>query len=411
MKKVIRFLRSMQFGMILLGLIMALSLAGSLIPQQEAAMFYVRKYGSQTAMTMMALGATDIFHTWVFYGLLILLSLNLVFCSILRFPRTRQAAQRLFAEAERTGTQHQLTGDQLSRLRTCLEGRRYRTRAVDGGTVYYRNMPGFYGSFLTHLSILCILLFGSLVLMTPTVQDLTVMPGDSLTLEDGTKVFCESFHIENEQGNLDYASVLEVSSADGARIRRQEIRVNEPMRFGPYKIYQQTYGTAGRIRIHNTENDTEDLFYLTEACFLSIDGRNGIYFEALYPGYVVDEAGNYTLVTNTSGSYPDPVYQIQSISDGMSTSILAFPDESLTIGGIVFTFLSPAEYPGLRIKHVSTWMFAGLYASFALMVLALYLCFFMIPVCVTLREDGYAISSPKPQQGLELDIRVLMENS
>ena len=53
--------------------------------------------------------------------------------------------------------------------------------------------------------------------------------------------------------------------------------------------------------------------FLTDPCFLSIDGRNGVYFQALYPGFIREEDGNYTLVTSTASSYEDPVYSIQSI--------------------------------------------------------------------------------------------------
>ena len=100
MKKVLSFFRSMTFGMILLVIVMALSLAGSLIPQQEAAMTYVNAYGSQTAMLLLGLGFTDIFHTWYFYTLEILLCLNLLLCSILRFPKTRKAGERLKRRAQ-----------------------------------------------------------------------------------------------------------------------------------------------------------------------------------------------------------------------------------------------------------------------------------------------------------------------
>ena len=108
--------------------------------------------------------------------------------------------------------------------------------------------------------------------------------------------------------------------------------------------------------------------------------------------------GNYTLVTNTSGSYPDPVYRIQTIAEGMSTSVLAFPDETLSLGEIDFTFLLPAEYPGLRIKHVSSVFYGALYFGFGLMIAALYLCFFMVPAAVSVREDGYSVVSPKEVQ-------------
>ncbi|MBQ6382347.1 MAG: cytochrome c biogenesis protein ResB [Clostridia bacterium] len=408
MKKVFRFFRSMTFGMILLIIVMLLSLAGSLIPQQDSTMRYVRAYGTQTAQIMTAAGVTDIFHTWYFYALEILLCLNLTLCSIVRFPKTRRAGREWLARAEAAEADRPLTAEQREKLLAWLTARHYRAREDADGKTFSRNTAGFYGSFLTHLSILLILLFGSLVLMTPSVQDLTVMPGGTLTLEDGTTVTCESFHIQDDTGKLDYASVLLAGSADGRHQKRQEIRVNEPLRFGEYKIYQQTYGTAGRVGITNHTNGAEEILFLTDPCFLSIDGQNGVYFDALYPGFIQDAEGNYTLMTSTSGSYEHPVYAVRSIADGMSTSVLAFPDEEIRLGDISFTFLAPAEYPGLRIKRVSSWLFGGLYFSFGLMVAALYLCFFAVPVYVRVRENGCAVLSPKNQQGLLLELEALM---
>lgn len=398
MRRSLRFFRSMRFGMILLVLVMVLSVVGSLIPQKEQAMTYVRAYGAEKATLLMALGWNDLFHTWYFLALEGLLCINLLLCSILRFPRTVHAGEQLMKTAEDSSTETPCDSAQLQRMKEFLLSHGFRKRNAATGEVYTRHFLGFYGSFLTHLSILWVLLFGSLVLMTPQTEDLTVMPGESLVLSDGTRILCESFHIEDGQGKLDYASTLHAISADGKQEKIQEIRVNEPMRFGNYKVYQQTYGTAGRVRIVNHATETEDTLFLTESCFLSIDGQNGVYFEALYPGFVQDDDGNYTLVTNTSGSYPDPVYRIQTIAEGMSTSVLAFPDETLSLGEIDFTFLLPAEYPGLRIKHVSSVFYGALYFGFGLMIAALYLCFFMVPAAVSVREDGYSVVSPKEVQ-------------
>ena len=54
MKKVIGFVRSMKFGMILLVLVIACSVAGSLIVQQGEAMDYVRRYPHQKAMQVLS---------------------------------------------------------------------------------------------------------------------------------------------------------------------------------------------------------------------------------------------------------------------------------------------------------------------------------------------------------------------
>ena len=395
----------MTFGMIVLAVVIALSLAGSLIPQQEAAMKYVNAYGASPAALLIALGLTDVFHAWYFYALEILLCLNLTLCSLLRFGRIRKAGERLRKEAEAAAPdQPVLSEDEYQRITAHLSRHGFSRTETESGAVYTKHFIGFYGSFLTHLSILLVLLFGSLALITPQVTDQTVMPGETLTLSDGVTLTCDSFHIQDETGRLDYASVLTAASADGKQTKTQEIRVNEPMRFGEYKIYQQTYGTAGRIRITNAANGAEEIQYLTEPCFLSIDQRNGIYFEALYPGYFRDEDGNFTLITSTDRSYPDPVYRIQSITDGMSAAVLAFPDEEIHMGDITFRFLSPTEYPGLRIKHVSSWIFSSLYFSFGLMVIALYLCFFAVPVAVKLSKEGYAIRSPKEQEGQRIGL-------
>ncbi len=405
MKKVFSFLRSMRFGMILLVLVMLCSLAGSLIPQGEQDMTYVRSYGASAAVTLKTLGLTDIFHAWYFILLEILLCGNLILCSILRFPAARRAFAGLKEQTRTAEPDQPLAAGQAEHVREVLRRNRFR----QDGSLWHKNGAGVYGSFLVHLSILVILLFGSLVLMTPQVQDRTVMPGESLTLEDGTVITCLSFHIEDETGRLDYASRLRAAAPDGREVKEQEIRVNEPLRFRGYKIYQQTYGTAGRVQIRNSDNGAEEIMYLMEPCFLSIDGRNGVYYRALYPGFLQEEDGSYTLITSTSSGYADPVYDVQSIVDGSAASVLVFPGETLQIGEHSFTFLDPAEYPGLRIKRLSPVLYGCLYFGFALMVAALYLCFFATPVCVRVEEDGYAIRSPKSQEGLLISLQAALQ--
>ena len=390
----------MRFGMILLSGMIACSLAGSLISQGESAMTYVQAYGATTAKLFIDLGFTDIFHTWYFYTLEILLCGNLILCSIIRFPKTRKVFREMKQKARETETTESIRPGQEEKIRQALK----RSGFHQEGEVWSKNGIGAYGSFLTHVSILVILGFGSLVLMTPKITDRTVMPGESIRLEDGMTVTCLSFHIEDADGKLDYASLLRAESADGQERREQEIRVNEPMRIGGTKIYQQTYGTAGQVLIHNDTNDAEETVWLTEPCFLSIDSRNGVYFQALYPGFIREEDGSYTLITSSSMGYSDPVYSVQSISDGASASVLAFPGETMQIGTVRFTFLDPTEYPGLRIKQVSTALYAGLYFGFGLMIAALYLCFFLAPVCVRVNEEGYGILSPKQQEGLRIRI-------
>ena len=406
-KKLINFLRSMTFGMILLGLILLCSFPGSVIAQGNPPDWYVQTYPDWHGV-ILKLGLDDVFGSWYFITLLALLCLNLTLCSLIRVRNVVKASKKASASAAARKTKVFLTEEGTAQLRKLLEDRHYKKETFGQTSVYSKNAIGWYGSFLTHLAILLTLLFGAAALYLPKVTDQTCFPGERLTMEDGTAIAVESFRIENEEGKLDYASIIEILLPNGKRSGQQRISVNHPLSFGGYKVYQQTYGTAGAVTVRNTETGGEDRFVLNEMCFLSLDSVNGIWFEALYPGYIRDESGNFTLITQTSGSYEDPVYQVLLASQGVYTPVMVFPGETLSVGGVDFTFEEPVEYPGLRIKRTPEAVNTLLFAAFGLMILGLWFCFFQTPAIVAVREEGYTVAGPKPQ-GLELELAALLE--
>ena len=405
--KVMKFLRSMTFGMILLGLILLCSFPGSVIAQGNSPDWYVQTYPDWHGV-ILKLGLDDVFGSWYFITLLALLCLNLILCSLIRIRNVRKMSQNAAASAAARKTKVFLPPEGTAQLREYLESQHCKKNVFGETTVYSRNAIGWYGSFVTHLAILMTVLFGAAALYLPKVTDQTCFPGEQLRMEDGTVIAVESFRIENAEGKLDYASKIEICLPDGRNSGLNQIRVNHPLSFGGYKVYQQTYGTAGAVTVRNTQTGGEDSFILNEMCFLSLDSVNGIWFEALYPGYIRDENGNFTLITQTSGSYEDPVYQVLVASEGVYTPVMVFPGETLSVGGMDFTFDDPVEYPGLRIKRTPEAVNTLLFAAFGLMVLGLWLCFFQTPAIVAVREEGYTVAGPKPQ-GLELELAALLE--
>ncbi|MBQ3192684.1 MAG: cytochrome c biogenesis protein ResB [Oscillospiraceae bacterium] len=407
-KRLMKFLRSMTFGMILLGLILLCSFPGSVIAQGNTPDWYVQTYPDWHGV-ILKLGLDDVFGSWFFITLLALLCLNLTLCSLIRIRNVVKASKKAAASAAERKTKVFLTAEGTSQLRQLLEERHYKKEVFGETTVYSKNSIGWYGSFVTHLAILLTVLFGAAALYLPKVTDQTCFPGESLPMEDGTSIAVESFQIENGEGKLDYASVIEIRLPDGRTSGQQRISVNYPLSFGGYKVYQQTYGTAGAVTVRNTETGGEDRFLLNEMCFLSLDSINGIWFEALYPGYIRDESGNFTLITQTTGSYEDPVYQVLLASEGVYTPVMVFPGETLSVGGVEFTFEDPVEYPGLRIKRTPEAVNVMLFSAFGLMILGLWFCFFQTPAIVAVREEGYTVAGPKPQ-GLILELTALLES-
>ena len=405
MKKLWRFLRSMRFGILLLLLIALCSVLGSVIPQGKEIAWYAQTY-QQVHGWILLLGLNRVFQSWYFITLLVLLCLNLSLCSLLRIRRVVKEGKGEIEQAAAWPIQTPLTAEEAERVRTHLRASRSREESINGVSVWHKNRIGRYGSFITHLSILLVVIFGALALYLPRVTDRSCMPGESLTMEDGTEIYVDSFAIEDESGSLDYNSWIRVTLPDGRESGLKQIKVNYPLSFGNYKIYQQTYGTAGSITVNNLNTGGTDTFSLTDTVFLSADGRDGVWYDALYPGYIESEDGSVTLITSTSGHYTDPVYHITLAAQGEYTPVLAFPGESLTVGNLRYDFNDPVEYPGLRIKYTPGAVNILLLLSFLLMIAGLYITFFLVPVLVKLDDTGCTVGGPKPE-GLRMEIELL----
>ncbi len=407
MKKVFQFLRSMRFGIILLFLIAALSVVGTVIPQGREVAWYAQTYRGFHGVILL-LGLYDVFSGWFFQLILLLLCLNLTLCSLIRI-RSVSAMRKGEKEALlKLPAGFPLSGVQRSHVLSSLRAMHCREETEQESIIFRKNGFGRYGSFVTHLSILLTVLFGAGAIYLPTSIDQTCLPGEAIQMEDGTTIAVKSFRIEDSSGRLDFTSEIEVQLPDGRESGVREISVNHPLTFGPYKVYQQTYGTAGSVTVRNLLTGGEDAFTLTDLVFLSLDGVNGLWYEALYPDLIEDPSGNVTLVTNTSGSYPNPVYQVETASDGVYTPILAFVGDELQVGDLHFRFEEPVEYPGLRIKYTPKAVNVLLCASFLLMIAGFYITFFCQPVLVRVDHDGCAIGGVKPE-GMQIAVREWIE--
>lgn len=85
------FLSSVKLTVVLLIGLAATSIVGTLIPQNEAPEAYIQAYGQAKYELYHSLQITDMYHSWLFVGMLALLITNLLVCSIRRFPMTLKA--------------------------------------------------------------------------------------------------------------------------------------------------------------------------------------------------------------------------------------------------------------------------------------------------------------------------------
>src|SRR3954470_9735218 len=102
--KLLNLLSSVRFGVVLLILLVIGAMIGMLIQQQSVEGFdkYYAQLTPSKQLLYGALGWFDIYHSWYFNLLLLVLSLNIVLASIDRFPKAWTFISRRKLDASRT---------------------------------------------------------------------------------------------------------------------------------------------------------------------------------------------------------------------------------------------------------------------------------------------------------------------
>ena len=155
MKKITRFLFSMKFALILLGILIAACVAGSVIPQGEIASYYMSEYSQNAGGAILALGLNDVFHCPWFVVLTVILCLNLIGCNVIRFPalvrRTRSGfTPGKYLVSEDAGKRGELlqSKDPEALFTKCGFRKLVKGQMADGRTYVYgvKNKAGIWGA-------------------------------------------------------------------------------------------------------------------------------------------------------------------------------------------------------------------------------------------------------------------------
>ncbi len=394
------FLKSMRFGMVLLVLIALLSLVGTLIVQGRPADFYESMYGGWSKI-ILAVGADDIYHTVYYGGLFFLLTVNLLCCSTLRIGKVKKAKAMLLERVEKSGKacdmQAEGAEDALKKLgfKDAGSGR------------FVKKGLGLYGSFLTHLGMVLLIVASVCTFTLIETREEDVPVGESLTLEDGSSITVDTFSMENEKGQLDYLSDVTYTGADG-KTETVQIAVNHPAHFGPYTVYQQSYNRMGVLDVRTSMDGADERIYLEDESFISLDGQNGVAYGQIFDDYKLDEDGS--IVPIQSSQMKNPAYLILVVKDGKQKQGVALVDETLEVSGVYYTFRTPEMYPGLKIKKQPEWVIPVLYTSFAVLLVGLYLCFFHVPAAACVRDGKVYILGDKDTDELAAEMGVSLSD-
>jgi cytochrome c biogenesis protein len=276
------FFTSLRLTIFLLGAIALGALLGTLIPQQEAAeALSVRMHPALLAL-FQAFQLFNVYHSAWFILLLLLLAVNLIVCSLDRFPSAwRQfrggaapdGGERI---ADLPPEQVVPTGfpaaEEATRLEAILKKHFRRIQRTDtpAGFTLAGGKGAFsrFGVYIVHLGILLLIaggLAGAIFGVRGVVQIAEGEATSTMQFRGGKgtetlpfSIRCDRFTVEFYEDGAPKVFRSDLTFLqEGKAVRQGALLVNHPITFGGLRFYQSSYGTlpGGRLALSYTRGD------------------------------------------------------------------------------------------------------------------------------------------------------------
>ena len=313
MKSILKFLTSLKLAIALLILIIGASILGTLIPQGRTASEYAARYGSFSAI-LQALQLTGLYHSFWYLALLFVFGLNLLICTLTRFPPKIRRAFPVDLEAEwkqilgLSVKERFKAGLPLGKAREEAErelrARRYRLRArSEANRVFLsgrKRTLGFFGSDIVHFGILIILAGGITSGLAGFKSELALFENQTQAVPR-TEFSLRLDKFETEyypDGSVrDWKSSLTVIEAGKPRLSRT-IEVNHPLAYRGFLFYQSAYGwdwDSAKVEIWAKKKSDPSYLKRVEIKTgekVDLDGGLEISAARFMPDFIIDENNN-----------------------------------------------------------------------------------------------------------------------
>lgn len=257
MKSMLKFFCSVKLAIFLLIIITLASMLGTFIPQHRSLDDYVAHYG-QFANLLNRFQLTNLYHSLWFLSLLFLFALNILICTLTRFPaKFRKAFQPKLIKDKKNILVLKIKGSlgknwgltkTKEELKKELSSRHYRLKEeVEENKAFLlarKRTLGLFGADFVHLGLLIILAGGIISGFGGFRKNLTLSEGDILDIPNAEfKLRLDKFETEYyPDGNVrDWKSTLTVIENE-KEILSKIIEVNHPLSYRGFVFYQSSYG-------------------------------------------------------------------------------------------------------------------------------------------------------------------------
>lgn len=404
----VRFLSSMRVGIFLLLILAIMAVYGSLLPHDVA--------------------IDEVYGSWWFVTTLVALSVNLSFCSLRRLKRIWQRATRPPQEISGdrlkscenrvtlsvSGNDQQIAG----RVRDLFSSQGYRAGITpcQGGLLVSseKGRVGYFGSFITHVSLVLILLAGFYGIVNGYEHFEAAFPGRFIRVpNEDFSVRVDDFYIayrDDAQKSVEqYYSKLTVIQR-GHAVKEDTVYVNKPLRYDGVTFYQSSYGWAVNAQFSTVTGESERALLVPGGVYHHHGTGTHVQLVEFFPSFALTEDGRAV----NQGEYPaNPYvgYRVMSVDDdGFDTVKYAPLNQVVQVsGGHQLEFVSYRNYTGfLIVKNPGKWL---AFAGAVLLIIGLVLSFYVFPrrmwAYVKGKEILLAGESYRNQVGFKLEFERL----
>lgn len=261
------FFASVRLTVALLLTLAATSIFGTVIPQNQSPEAYAQHYGERLFRLLDFLDLFDMYHSWWFQLLLVLLTVNIVVCSINRisatwkvlFPKSPGfAGSRFRKAANRTEFTVSRSPEEVRALLEPALRRRYRRtfpERTDGSLFLFAEKGRWtrLGVYIVHFSVILLLLGGLVGSFFGFEGYVNIPEGgarDSIRLRNTNQplklpfaIRCDDFSVSFYETGApeEFRSRLTLIE-DGRDVYQRDIVVNDPLRYEGINIFQSSYG-------------------------------------------------------------------------------------------------------------------------------------------------------------------------
>jgi len=274
---------SVKLALFVLFFLASASVIGTVIPQNSPAEEYVKLYGANMARLFQILDFQDMYNSWWFVLLLVMLGLNLTICTIERLPNVWRLVvlDNLATDIDRLAgmrpNKQILTSmapeEAAAKARAGLAENGWQAKEAvrDNGILLFAQKGPWtrLGVYAVHSSILIIFAGamigsyfgykGSVMIPETRSTDSIYAFGDQKEIKLGFEVLCKRFTLTKYPNGApkEFRSDLAILE-NGKEVLTKSIVVNDPLSYKGHTFYQSSYQSYQKFLISLTDNQSKN---------------------------------------------------------------------------------------------------------------------------------------------------------